>query len=171
MSATIINSLEECKDYFIETQKPEYTKHINNFYGKAKYENPPGRIGVLLKKYFNNIFGIEDIRYYWLVFRKDGWFNGWASPRFADKPRFRNKPGCSISSRIYSNMLMENKFKNLGALVIGFGDGSFHYVKCVDFIKFTDKYNTQFEDPRFGDIEIGLVSEITNMLDPFKVNN
>jgi hypothetical protein len=152
-----INSLEECKDYFIKISRPDPVKHIDDFNGT----------GVLLKKYITSPFGFVDNKYYYLVFRRDGWFNGWASENLARVTKYRNQPGCTISSRIYAHMLTHPRFKYLGAMVIGFGDGSFHYIRCLDFIRFVKKYGTEFESTRFpGQIDVGLAAEYTNTNDP-----
>jgi hypothetical protein len=167
----LINSLVECIAHFIEINKPLRVKLIDDFFGKAKYDEPAGRVGGLMKKYLTNAFGFEDNRYYWIVYRKKGWFPEWASPRYADKPRFRGTKGCSISSKIFSSMKMENKYRNLGALAIGFMDGSYAYVRCHDLIKFVEKYDTMFDNPHYNQVDVGLAAEITKAEDPFKVNN
>ena len=140
-----INSLEECKKYFIEISRPDPVKHIEDFHGMAKYDYPKGRVGLLLKKYITNPFGFDDNRYYYLVFRSEGWFYGWAGEKFANVTKYRNQPGCSISAKIYSNMLMNEKYRSLGAMTIGFSDGSFRYIRCRDFIRFIERYDTVFE--------------------------
>ena len=156
-----IDSLDECMKYFILLHKPYFVKHIEDFIGNGY------RAGVLMKKYLTNEFRIEDNRYYYLVFKKS-WWNNWAETENANVTKYHHKPGITISSRIYSNMQMNQKYRNLGALVIGLPDRTFHYIKCVDFVKFATRYDTVF-DSRFGDVEVGVAAEVTSLEDPLKV--
>ena len=125
------------------------------------------KVGVLLKKYLTNQFGFEDNRYYYLVFRKK-WWNHWAEVENANVTKYHNKPGCTISSRIYSSMQFNSKYKSLGALVIGFPDRTFHYIKCDDFMKFVERYDTIF-DNRLGQVDVGLAADVTTTEDPLKI--
>ena len=149
-----IDSLDGCMKYFILLHRPYQVKHIEDFMGSS------WRVGVLMKKYLTNEFRLDDNRYYYLVFKKR-WWNSWAETENANVTKYHNKPGVTISSRIYTNMQMNSKYRNLGALVIAFPDMTFHYIKCVDFLRFATRYDTIF-DSRFGDIEVGLAAECYN---------
>jgi hypothetical protein len=140
----------------ISSIKGDYIQNYTQSYKDEDSSIPNSRKDItkfnicwVVKVTFISVFGSEDIRYYYIVFRKT-FFNRWANTYYENATKYFNHDGITLKVDVINHALPpHNDVISTSTLVLVTGDTKIYYISMEDVFDlastklgiFTDKWN------------------------------